>query len=409
VSDRLRPAAFALLAAALLLAASYVLFELAVQALARGGVIREYADYRYFERHVLDAVTSEGGHPLAPVDPELGWMQPTIALGAQAGTGGGAPPTILFLGDSVTFGDAAVRGENDYVTRVARAMAPEGVRVVNAASSGYGVDQMMLRLERELPTWSPGLVVVAWIPHDLLRVGRSRFIRLTKPSVDVAGAALRVEPPQDLHAWYAEQARALATFRYGAWLAGERWAQRRAEAPGFYLDWYAAVLERIAARMGARARDAGARLVFFEIPNHADPDALALLAPVMRRVLAAGEAAGLYHTATFEPCLRARAAPAEWPTPAFTAAHPGPDGHADLAACVLSEVVRPHRAAVLQSAGVEAPRAQPESTTHCTIRSARSPNTGCGSSMAASARAFAASSGVMPASSARASSRRVVQ
>lgn len=341
MSHRLRPAGFVVLAAVLASGAAYLVFELAVQGLARLGAIREYADYRYFQEHLVAPLARDGHHAQAPVDRELGWIQASTAVGPATAPAGGPPTTILFLGDSVTFGDAAVHGESDYVSRVAEAVVSQGVRVVNAASSGYGVDQMMLRLPREAAAWSPALVVVAYIPHDLLRVGRSRFIRLTKPWVEISGAALVVHPPERLEDFYAEQGRALAGLHYGPWLLAERLAQRRAEVPGLYLEWYAAVLDRIAARTAAGARRADAALWFVEIPNYADADAETLLAPIMRDVLAEGEAAGQYRFVRLEPCLRERAAPAAWPTPEFAAPHPGPVGHAELAACMLAEVVRP--------------------------------------------------------------------
>ena len=349
MSHRLRPAGFVVLAAILASGAAYLVFELAVQGLARLGAIGEYADYRYFQEHLVASLARDGHHPQAPVDSELGWIQASTAFGPATGSDGGPPTTILFLGDSVTWGDAAVRGESDYVSRVAAALAPRGIRVVNAASSGYGVDQMMLRLPRETEAWSPAFVVVAYIPHDLLRVGRSRFIRLTKPRVEVSGAALVVHPPRDLEGFYAEQGRALRGLHYGPWLLAERFAQRRAEVPGLYLDWYAAVLDRIAARTAAGARRADSALWFVEIPNHADAEAEALLAPIMRDVLRAGEAAGQYRFTRLEPCLRERAAPAAWPTPEFTAPHPGPEGHAELSACMLAEVVRPFLAGAGES------------------------------------------------------------
>jgi hypothetical protein len=413
VSGRLRPAVFALGAAGLAFVASYVLFEAVVQVLARAGAIREYADLAYFQANVLDAVAREGTHPVAPVDDVLGWTQGSLTYGPPTAPDGTPSPTLLFLGDSVTFGDAAERGADDYVTRVAEALAPRRVHVVNAAASGYGVDQMMLRLERELAEQSPRWVLVAYIPHDLLRIGHDRFIRLTKPFVEPVGPGLIVHPPQDLEAWYAGQARALATARYGPWLIAERWAQRRALVPGLHLGWYETVLGRIVARMANDAREAEAALTFVEIPNYADAEATALLAPIMRRVLEAGADAGRHGFVRLEPCLERRAAPAPWPTPEFSDAHPGRAGHADLAACVLAEAVEPLLDGVRagsSAAGSQAPpRRQEPATREATMRSARSPKIGWGSAHAASAIRSAASSGAMPSSSADASRRRVVQ
>ena len=355
-----RHAAFPLLAAVLALGLGYALIEGGVRLAAALGGVGEYADLRYYEEKLAGPLRR--GEPLAvaPVDDELGWEQGVwVSPPYDEATGSTGPPTstVLFLGDSVTYGEIATRGENDYVTRVGEALAPAGVRVVNAAASGYGLDQMMLRLPREIEAWSPNLVVVAYIAHDLRRIGQSRFIRMTKPTLELAGSGLRVRPPEDMDAFYARQAAALSGLRYGPWLVGERWAQRRYGFPGLHLGWYEAVFDRIAARIGRDARDAEATVVFVEIPNYADATSNELLAPIMRRVLGAGGEAHGYRFVRLEDCLRAGAGEAAWPTREFSEQHPGPVGHADLAACMLSEVIGTGSSA--QRSPRVVPRSQP--------------------------------------------------
>lgn len=365
MSRRTPRPALVLLATGLTLAAGYVLLEVGVQTVARVGWVGEFSDLRYFEEKLLEPLGRGESPGQADIDDALGWVQDVVVYPADEAdeaderverTGGAgapsdsadaaSPKTVLFLGDSVTFGEIATRGQDDYVTRVSRALTPRGIRVVNAAATGYGVDQMMLRLPRDVAAWSPDLIVVAYIPHDLRRIGQSRFIRMPKPMLELAGPGLRVRAPEDIRAFYAGQADAIGEFRYGPWLMSERWAQRRYGMPGLHLEWYEAVLDRLVARIAREARYAGAALVFVEIPNFADETSTRLLAPIMRRVLEAGAEAGGYAFVMLEPCLRERAAPAPWPTDEFAAQHPGRAGHADLAACMLqalssvSEAVR---------------------------------------------------------------------
>jgi len=339
VSPGSRRAAFVFIAAPLSFAVAYMLLEIGVQAVARLGGIGEYGDLSYFEEKLAEALRHDGRHPAVPVDPEVGWVQGVLVSGDATDE----TSTVLFLGDSVTYGELATRGEDDYVTRVGNALAADAVRVVNAAASGYGIDQMALRLPREIEAFAPDLVVVAYIPHDLRRIGRTHFIRMPKPMLDVKGPGLMTRPPEDIGAYYARQAGAVSGFRYGAWLVAERWRQRRYAFPGANLDWYEAVLGRIASRIAGDTRRAGAELVFAEIPNYADEASTRWLRPLMRRVLEAGARAGAWRFVVLEDCLRERASGDAWPTADFAEQHPGPAGHADLAACTLREVVEPAR------------------------------------------------------------------
>ena len=67
--------------------------------------------------------------------------------------------------------------------------------VINAAVQGFGVDQMILKLEEILPTYRPDLVIFAYIPRDLWRAGRNINYGFTKPVLVVNGSGTwRITP-----------------------------------------------------------------------------------------------------------------------------------------------------------------------------------------------------------------------
>ncbi|MGD9882158.1 MAG: SGNH/GDSL hydrolase family protein [Reyranella sp.] len=110
-------------------------------------------------------------------------------------------PPILAAGDSFTYGAEV----DDADTWPVALQSLLGQTVVNAGANGYGIDQIVLRVERIARTVHPGVIVVALIHDDLRRAEMSRVWGADKPYFDVAGntLALRnvpVPPPAAQHA-----------------------------------------------------------------------------------------------------------------------------------------------------------------------------------------------------------------
>jgi hypothetical protein len=73
---------------------------------------------------------------------------------------------VLIIGDSFTFGDEA----DDHETWPALLQAGRAeLNVLNMGGTGYGVDQMLITLEEEIPNYRPKLVVCAFASDDLRR------------------------------------------------------------------------------------------------------------------------------------------------------------------------------------------------------------------------------------------------
>ena len=114
---------------------------------------------------------------------------------------------IVLLGDSRTFGFGV--NIEDHFSKLLEKDLP-GVEVVNLGVSGYGVDQMLLRLKKDGLKYSPDLVVV-YVPHygDHRHVHTNRFGQ-EKPMFVMNGSELTltnspVSTPSfgsQLHRWF---------------------------------------------------------------------------------------------------------------------------------------------------------------------------------------------------------------
>ena len=84
-------------------------------------------------------------------DPEgrnlLGWSRKSNEYNSDAPSGE-AKRSILLLGDSVTQGDG-LEPQETYPYLLSRKLAGHDVKILNAGSSGYGIDQMLFKGLRE--------------------------------------------------------------------------------------------------------------------------------------------------------------------------------------------------------------------------------------------------------------------
>ncbi|MEO8601502.1 MAG: hypothetical protein ABI629_02890 [bacterium] len=108
--------------------------------------------------------------------------------------GGAAPaaehPPVLAVGDSFAFGDEV----NDAESWPAVLERLSGRRVINAGVPGFGLDQAVLRAEQLAAVYAPQVVVVSFIPHDVLRCQMSYWSGHPKPYFAIDGEALRLHP-----------------------------------------------------------------------------------------------------------------------------------------------------------------------------------------------------------------------
>jgi hypothetical protein len=73
---------------------------------------------------------------------------------------------IVLLGDSFTFGDEV--SDDEVYARYLQDMLP-GAEIINLGVHGYGHDQMLILLEEEGVRYSPDIVIIGFLPMDMLR------------------------------------------------------------------------------------------------------------------------------------------------------------------------------------------------------------------------------------------------
>lgn len=93
-----------------------------------------------------------------------------IVRGAVVDERAAKEPPILAVGDSYVYGAAV----DDASAWPALLQPIVGRRVINAAVVGFGLDQMVLRLEALVPALRPAVAIVGFIPDDVRRLGLSR-------------------------------------------------------------------------------------------------------------------------------------------------------------------------------------------------------------------------------------------
>ncbi len=74
---------------------------------------------------------------------------------------------VALVGDSYTFGEE-VSYVNSWAAQLEK-LLPKGCRVLNFGVPGYGVDQMYLRYIKDVPSWEPRVVILAFIDGDIER------------------------------------------------------------------------------------------------------------------------------------------------------------------------------------------------------------------------------------------------
>jgi hypothetical protein len=99
-------------------------------------------------------------------------------------------PFILAVGDSFAFGD----GVDDQESWPAVLERLTGGRVINAAVPGFGLDQTVLRAEQLAAIYTPDVIIVSFIPHDVLRCEMSYWSGLPKPYFHIDSTGLHLHP-----------------------------------------------------------------------------------------------------------------------------------------------------------------------------------------------------------------------
>ncbi len=178
-----------------------------------------------------------------------------------------APPTnavrLAVFGDSCTFGEE-VDDDQNLPHHLQRHLRP--AEVLNFGVHGYGLGQMILRLEEEGFAFSPERVVlIITLPSDIFRAPEPHFFR-NKPAFVLEGERLRVA---NVPVPRASRQPAWARHSYLlAWLFARAEPLPRADTLERVLDTSRALLKRLRAACGKR--DVGLTVVDIIAPTWID-------------------------------------------------------------------------------------------------------------------------------------------
>jgi hypothetical protein len=195
-------------------------------------------------------------------------------------------PTVLAVGDSFTFGQDV----GDFDSWPAALERLLGYRVVNGGVNAFGLDQTVLRAERLSQIFAPDLLIVGFIPHNVMRCEYSYFLGHPKPYFELEGAGLRQHPPPVPRSWLAPikdrlLSTSMAAYLFEHSLVWEGPAEERVHGDG----------QEVACRLMQRLADFGRarrmRVLVLAQSQQASPEPSD--ATIKERVLACARASGL--------------------------------------------------------------------------------------------------------------------
>jgi len=315
---------------------AYVCLELSTRIL--GLPDKELVEYMTDElkhRRVLDDHQTD-------VMPLYGWDQPPIVMRPDGKLGQGfSNYKLLFVGDSVTRGYGVDTETESYPSLLFRSLSvSHWVEITNAAVQGFGIDQMVLKLEEILQEDPPDLVVLAYIPHDLKRTGRNINYGVTKPILfDFEEDKWRIVPAQPMQEYYNDYVNAVSRFYAGPWAAHHLVTNSRYYFPFLYWRYYEGLFRTIRNRLVKLAELYDTRVTVVRLastwPGYFVPelDHLASLAFELPST------SGRYRFLDIENCTRSRAGSVEIDYTEAFKGHPGINGHEIYADCLLEHLL----------------------------------------------------------------------
>jgi hypothetical protein len=195
-------------------------------------------------------------------------------------------PTVVAVGDSFTFGQDGADSDS-WPAALERLL---GSRVVNGGVNAFGLDQAVLRGEHLSEIFSPDLLIVGFIPHNVMRCEYSWFLGHPKPYFELDGAGLRVHPPPVPGSWFAPirdrlLSTSMAAYLFEHSLVWEGPAEERVHQDG----------QEVGCRLMQRLADLGRarRMRVLVLAQSQDAAPQASEADIKDRVLACARASGL--------------------------------------------------------------------------------------------------------------------
>ena len=286
---------------------------------------------RSIEKNLASLRRIEGYFDWEP--PIYGWDQDWINLSSMSDVA----YTVLFIGDSVTRGFGVDIHKEAYPILIFKALAANiNVRVLNAAVQAFGVDQMVLKLEKLVPKYRPDLIVFAYVPIDLWRPARNVNYGFTKP-VLVADESKnwKVIPGPNIIEFYKDYSNAKRRFYLGLWSLSHLASNRRYYFPRFYKKYYQSLFQEIRRRLIALAEQYDVKILVVRLASTWPGAPVPFLDRVARDTFAVPADLEHFYYLDSEKCVRAKSLALGIDYTKEFRFHPTPIGHKIYADCLV--------------------------------------------------------------------------
>src|SRR5262245_38343129 len=244
--------------------------------------------------------------------------------------------TVLFIGDSVTRGYGVDIQKEAYPILLFKTLANDmNVRVLNMAVQGFGVDQMILKLEEFVPKYRPDLVVFAYIPHDLWRPARNINYGYTKPVlVPDESKNWKIIPAPNLKEFYKDYSNARRRYYLSFWTLNYLASNRRYYFPQLYKEYYRSLFQEIRNRLVVLAKQYDVKILVVRLASGWPGAPVPMLDGVARGIFAVPADLERVNYFDSEDCVRAKSVALGIDFDQEFRFHPTPVGHRIYAECL---------------------------------------------------------------------------
>jgi len=319
----------------LVISISYALLEITVR-------LMDYPDQNLVMELKSKMLKGEDGgkqsSDLALSPPAYGWDQIPIILSVEQDPAFNSSDfTVLFIGDSITrgFGLKDIKQEA-YPALWHKEVAPKkGVHVINGAVQGFGIDQMILKLEQVLSSYQPDLVVFAYIPHDLWRVGRNYNWHNTKPIlIDFGKNNWHIVPAPNRSQYFRDFANAERGFYRSIWSLTHVYENAPYYFPFFYRSYYQNLFYAIRNRLIKLTEAHNLKVLVTRLPITWPGDPVPFLDRMASLIFTGPDLSTGYSFVDLEGCVRSKAGAEKIDFQKAFKWHPDKKGHKILAHCI---------------------------------------------------------------------------
>jgi len=246
--------------------------------------------------------------------------------------------TILFIGDSVTAAHGVEIGEG-YVDLLHQQYKNRNIRLINLAVRGYGVDQMLMKLEFEARKYNPDLIILAFIPHDLIRPANDFLYGLPKPKYEFDANNIHLKLAGHIDSTFNRYMFAREHYQLTFFHLSRYLENRQYYVPGFFNKYYDQLYTYLSNQLKRYASSNKTPIVIVRLPNTFQFRGLSdILSLAERRFKEVDVASKDVSYIDLDLCAKERSQSRNVNFNHEFEFHPGKQGHAVIAECLAESL-----------------------------------------------------------------------